>query len=207
MARADNTYSRIVAWMKILLPLAALGLLSSLFLISNTVDPSRSVPITQIDLEQRARDLGVTRPSFAGMSARGDEITLSAETARPDRDTPERLFAEQIAGEIGLADGAGLRLRAATSRLDQTTMTAVLEGRVHITTTTGYEIHTERLDMRLDTLFAESPGAVDATGPIGDLSAGRMILHEASDSGDAELLFSGGVKLIYRPQTEGEQDQ
>ena len=128
MARADNTYSQIVAGMKILLPLAALGLLSTLFLISNTVDPSDSVPIAPIDLEQRAQDLGVTRPSFAGVSGRGDEIILRADAARPERDRPERLVAERVTGEIGLADGAGLRLRATTARLDQTTMTATLEG-------------------------------------------------------------------------------
>ncbi|MDZ7710184.1 MAG: hypothetical protein U5K36_09035 [Roseovarius sp.] len=207
MARADNTYSQIVAGMKILLPLAALGLLSTLFLISNTVDPSNSVPIAPIDLEQRAQELGVTRPSFAGVSGRGDEIILRADTARPERDMPERLVAERITGEIGLAGGAGLRLRATTARLDQTTMTATLEGAVHVTTTTGYEIDTGRLDMRLDALYAESPGQVTATGPLGDLTAGRMILHEAGDNGDAELLFSGGVKLIYRPKIKGEPDQ
>lgn len=207
MARADNTYSRIVAGMKVLLPLAALGLLSTLFLISKTVDPSGSVPVSPIDLQQRAQDLGVTRPSFAGVSGRGDAITLRADVARPERDTPERLVAERISGEIGLEDGAGLRLRATTARLDQTTLTATLEGEVHITTTTGYEIDTGRLDMRLDALYAQSPGQITATGPLGDLTAGRMLLHEADESGDAELLFSRGVKLIYRPKIEGEPEQ
>lgn len=207
MMRADNTYSQIVAGMKVLLPLAALGLLSTLFLISKTVDPSGSVPVAPIDLEQRAQDLGVTRPSFAGVSARGDEITLRADAARPERDMPQRFVAERITAEIGLADGAGLSLRATTAMLDQTTLTATLEGRVHITTTTGYEIDTDRLDMQLDALLAETPGQVTASGPVGDLTAGRMLLHEADESGDAELLFSGGVKLIYRPKIEGEPDQ
>ena len=83
MARADNTYSRIVAGMKILLPLVALGLLSTLFLISNTIDPSGPVPTAPIDLEQRAQSLGVTRPSFAGISGRGDEIKMRADVAWP----------------------------------------------------------------------------------------------------------------------------
>jgi len=207
MARADNTYSRIVAGMKILLPLAALGLLSTLFLISNTVDPSSPVPTAPINLEQRAQDLGVTRPSFAGVSGRGDEITVRADAARPERGAPERLLAERVTGEIALSDGAGLRLRATSAHLDQRSMTAMLEGAVHITTTTGYEIDTDRLETRLDALYAESPGEVSGTGPLGDITAGRMILHEAADSGDAELLFSGGVKLVYRPNIEKEQDQ
>jgi lipopolysaccharide export system protein LptC len=193
--------------MKILLPLAALGLLSTLFLISNTIDPSAPVPSAPIDLEQRAQDLGVTRPSFAGVSPRGDEITLRADAARPERDAPKRLVAERISGRIGLRDGAELELRAATARLDQSTMTAMLGGGVHIATTTGYEIDTDRLEMRLDALRAESPGQVVATGPLGNITAGRMILHEADESGDAELLFSGGVRLIYHSNTEGDKDQ
>ena len=207
MARADNTYSRVVAGMKVLLPLAALGLLSTLFLISQRIDPSAPVPTVAIDLEQRAQDLGVTRPTFAGLSGRGDEIAVRADVAWPERDAPHRLLAERVTGEIGLTGGGEVRLRSVTARVDQRTMTAMLEGAVHINTTTGYEIDTERLDTRLDALYAESPGPVTATGPVGDLDAGRMILHESPGSGDAELLFSGGVKLIYRPNIEKEQDQ
>ena len=207
MARADNTYSRIVAGMKILLPLAALGLLSTLFLISRTIDPSKSVPLAPIDLEQRAQTLGVTRPTFAGLSERGDEIAMRADVAWPERGALHRLLAERVTGEIGLADGGQLRLRSATARVDQTAMTVMLEGAVHINTTTGYEIDTERLDTRLDALYAESPVPVTATGPIGDLDAGRMILRESPASGDAELLFSGGVRLIYRPKIEKDQDR
>ncbi|MGR3462081.1 MAG: LPS export ABC transporter periplasmic protein LptC [Roseovarius sp.] len=207
MARADNTYSRIVAGMKILLPLAALGLLSTLFLISNTIDPSNPVPTAPIDLEQRAQNLGVTRPSFAGISGRGDEIRMRADVAWPDPADTRRLIAERISGEIGLIGGTVLSLSAANARLDQTKMTAVLEGQVSITTTTGYEIDTDRLDTRLDALYAKSPGPVTATGPLGDLDAGQMTLREGPESGDAELLFSGGVKLVYRPNIEKEQDQ
>src|SRR6056297_1253370 len=127
MARADNTYSRVVAGMKVILPLAALGMLSTLFLISNTIDPSDPVPTAPIDLEQRAQDLGVTRPSFAGVTGRGDEIILHAEAARPERDAPQHLLAERVTGEIGLVGGAGLHLRSAMARLDQRTMTATLE--------------------------------------------------------------------------------
>lgn len=207
MARADNTYSRVVAGMKIVLPLAALGLLSTLFLISNRIDPSDPVPTAPIDLEKRAQELGVTRPSFAGVSGRGDEITVRAVVARPESDVPQRLMAEGITGEIGLVGGTGIRLRAETARLDQQTMTATLEGAVRISTTTGYEIDTDRLATRIDALHAESPGPVSASGPLGDLDAGRMILREAPESGDAELLFSGGVKLIYHPGIEKEQDK
>ena len=73
-----------------------------------------------------------------------------------------------------------------------------------MTTSTGYVIDTARLISRLDALHVLSPGTVTATGPLGDLTAGRMLLHNASDSDAAELLFSAGVKLVYQPRTAGD---
>ncbi|MBE0453401.1 hypothetical protein [Roseovarius autotrophicus] len=207
MARADNTYSRIIAGAKILLPLAALGLLSTLFLISRTIDPSKSVPLAEIDLERRAQEMGVTNPSFAGMTVGGDEVTIAADMARPDRDTQERLSADQVRGEMRLSGGTVFNLRSDEARLDQGAMTAALLGGVRITTTTGYVIDTDRLDARLDVLHAESAGAVRATGPIGSLDAGKMLLHHNAETDTAEVLFTGGVVLIYQPRTFEEKDQ
>ncbi|MET4130240.1 hypothetical protein [Roseovarius sp. MBR-6] len=207
MARADNTYSRIVAGMKILLPLAALGLLSTLFLISRTIDPSRSVQLSEIDLEKRAQEMGVTSPSFAGVTANGDEVTIAADMARPDANSTDRISADQVRGEMRLSGGTVIALRADAARVDQAAMTAALLGGVHITTTTGYVIDTERLDARLDVLHAESAGAVRATGPIGSIEAGRMLLHHNTETDTAEVLFTGGVVLIYLPQSSGDIDQ
>ena len=66
--------------------------------------------------------------------------------------------------------------------------------------TAGYDIRTELLNTRIDELYAESPGRVVGTGPPGDLDAGRMILTNDADTGDAQLLFTDGVKLVYTPQ-------
>ena len=60
-------HTRFVGWMKIILPVIALGLLSTLFLLSRTVDPTQDIPVTEVDLEQRAQDQGASnrqaRPS------------------------------------------------------------------------------------------------------------------------------------------------
>jgi lipopolysaccharide export system protein LptC len=207
MARADNTYSRIVAGMKILLPLAALGLLSTLFLISRTIDPSKSVSLAEIDVERRAQELGVTNPSFAGVTAQGDAVSITADMARPDADNPGQFSADRVRGEIRLSGGTVIDLHAAGARLDQGAMTATLLGGVRISSSTGYEIETERLDTQLNALSAESAGPVRATGPIGSIEAGRMHLHHNSDTDTAEMLFTGGVMLIYVPSKPGDMDQ
>lgn len=199
MVRTDNTHSRIVAGMKILLPLAALGLLSTVFLISNTVDPSQSVPTAQIDLQKRARELGATNPSFAGVTRQGDEIRFEADIVRPDPAAPTRLTADRIAAQFRLEAGTRVEITARSGAFDQRALRARLHDEVRMTTSTGYVIETERLISKLDALHVRSPGTVTATGPPGKLTAGRMLLHNASPGGAAELVFSDGVKLVYRP--------
>jgi len=207
MARADNTYSRVVAGAKTLLPLAALGLLSTLFLISNTVDPTAPVPTAPANLAERARDLGATAPSFAGVTETGDEIVFRAATARPLSQGSERLTADRVSAGIRLAGGAGISIGADAADFDPGAQAAGLRGAVLILTTTGYRIETERLETRLDRLQATTPGPVTATGPLGDITAGRMRLHEAAQGHGAELLFSAGVTLVYRPGTAEDADR
>ncbi|WP_135502629.1 LPS export ABC transporter periplasmic protein LptC [Roseovarius aestuariivivens] len=197
MALQDNFYSRFVAWMKIILPLAALGILSTLFLISRSVDPTKAIPFSEIDLAQRAQDQGATNASFAGVTSGGDEVRLLAETARPDPEDPRLINAESVTAEIVLLSGTRIDIASQRADLHQNRYTATLDGDVEVTTTTGYEIRTKRLEAKLDTLYAETPGPVTGTGPPGDLSAGRMILQGNETTGDAHLLFTDGVKLVY----------
>lgn len=204
MARADNTYSRVVAGMKVLLPLIALGLLSTLFLISRTVDPSKSVPVAQADVEKRAQDMGASNPSFAGVTDTGDEILFSAGIARPGRDVDGPITADAVTAQIRLAAGTTVDITARAAEFDQRAMKTQLRGDVQITTSTGYVIDTDRLDMNLDALDATTPDTVTATGPLGDLTAGQMVLRNANGNGAAELLFTEGVKLIYQPPNVGD---
>ena len=43
----DDGYSALVAWLKTLLPIVALGLLSTIFLFSGRVDVTQSLPYTE----------------------------------------------------------------------------------------------------------------------------------------------------------------
>jgi lipopolysaccharide export system protein LptC len=198
MARRDNFHSRLVAWMKIILPLAALGLLSTLFLLSRKVDLSDAIPYSTIDLEQRAHDQGATNPAFAGVAVGGERVSFKANIVRPVEGDLNRLVAEDVRAELRLNSGAVVTIESQRGETDQAEYMAVLEGDARITTTTGYDIRTDRLTVRFDRLRAESPGPVTGTGPPGTLSAGRMVLTtDGKTPGTAHLLFTDGVKLIY----------
>ncbi|KRS11281.1 hypothetical protein XM53_16995 [Roseovarius atlanticus] len=207
MATTDNFYSRLVAWMKIILPLTALGLLSTLFLISRHIDPTKSIPIAEIDLEQRAQDQGATNAAFAGVTGGGDEVMITAETARPSPENPRLINAEDITATMQLVSGTVVTVTSDRGNMDQSDLDASLIGNVKIDTTTGYKVTTERLDARLDVLHAETPGPVSGVGPPGDLTAGRMVLTGDEETGQAHLVFTDGVKLVYTPQPSEDIDQ
>lgn len=205
MARTDNFHSRLVAWMKILLPLAALSLLSTLFLISETVDPAKGLPATTIDLASRAESQGATNATFAGLTRRGDEVRVTAASAHPTPGNPRLIHAVDVVAEFQLISGAVLDVFSDSGDVHQSDLTATLEGNVTMISTLGYELETSRLDAKLDELYAESPGTVVGNGPPGDLVAGRMILKQNPETGAAHLRFTDGVKLIYLPSpSEGD---
>lgn len=199
MSWRDTYYSRMIAWLRIILPLAALGILSTLFLLSRNVDPTQTIPFSQIDLEERARDQQVTAPSFSGATLRGDLIAFTAATARPDPQNASRLEAAELSARINLRGGTEITFSALQGIVDDTADEAQLIGGVVVTSSTGYRIITESLTSGMRELRAETDGKVEAEGPPGQFSAGKMQLTTEGDSGHAQLLFTNGVRLLYDP--------
>ena len=204
MARHDNLYSKFIAWMKIILPLGALVLLSTMFLISRRFDPSTAIPFARIDLEQRAQDLGVTNPTFAGVTENGTEITFKARRARPDPEDMAHFLADEVSLQMRLNSGMIIDITANNADMHQTNLTANLNGNVRMITSNGYDITTEVLLSRFDQFFAEAPGPITGTGPTGNFEAGGMILTRDKASGHIDLHFTDGVRLLYMRQVTKE---
>lgn len=76
---------------------------------------------------------------------------------------------------------------------------AELIGDAVITTSAGYRMTTEKLTTALDRIEAETAGPVTGTGPPGRIDAGKMQIDSDPETGNAHLLFTNGVKLIYDP--------
>ena len=81
MRRGDGLYSRVIAWLKILFPLGALVLLSTIFLFSRSTDPISTLPVLSGGVDP-SRGEQVGRPFYAGTTDRGHELTLAARQAR-----------------------------------------------------------------------------------------------------------------------------
>ena len=100
MVRLPNTYSGVVTWLKVILPLIALGLLSTLFLFSRARTPPTSLPFFDLALQERIREQQITGPYFVGTTENGLSLTLSADAARRDGGDLGRLSADNVTMQI-----------------------------------------------------------------------------------------------------------
>lgn len=196
---AMDRHSRRVQIFKVLLPLTALALLSTLFLLSDSIDPQSTIPFAEGDAIERIRDQQITGPVYSGTTEKGDEIMFTADTVTPGGPySPAEAINPRA--EMVLSGGNRIKLGAKSGHLSLTQQMATFVGDVVITTADGMKLTTHVLNTSIEKIAGSAPGYIEGHGPIGELSAGGMELGSQSDDGAIHVLFTGGVKLIYDPQ-------
>ena len=193
----DNLHSRLVAILKVVLPLIALALLSTLFLFSRKIDPEDAIPYATVDVEDRLRDPKMTSAGFAGMTKDGASLTLSAAEARP---ATEGGSLKLVVGALETPDGVKTELAATAVALDTTAQMIELTDGAELRASNGYVVQAQGLGVATDRTYIESRGAVSAQGPVGQLTAEHMLLSQQGNAGAYVLVFNGKVRLLYQPQ-------
>lgn len=200
MATADR-YSRLVLWLKVALPLAALGILSTLFFVAETLDPEAAIPYANVDVDRVLREQGVTEPSFGGIAANGIAISLFAASIRPS-DQGNTFNASSLAASLNLPSGTDINVTSPSGVVDAQNQIATLSGGAFFETTTGYKVETEKVVASMKDGMVHAPQDVVANGPPGQIEAGQMELIRNDDTEDTFLLvFKGGVQLLYNPDS------
>ena len=194
-----DRHSRGVQFLKVVLPLTAILLLSAVFLLSRSIYTNVSVPFSGPENDERLTDQGITRPDYKGVTRKGEEIRVKARRASQGGEGDNPTVAE-IQGRFGLREGGEITLESNTGVIRPDKGTATFSGNVVITTTDGIQVTTGLLNTSLDEIRGDSPGQIDGTGPIGDFTAGRMTFGSKKEDGPVHILFTDGVKLIYEPQ-------
>ncbi|MFD1881751.1 LPS export ABC transporter periplasmic protein LptC [Paracoccus pacificus] len=193
--------SRIVALLRWLLPLAALVILSTLFMLSRKPDPDAAIPYATVDVEERARAPQITAPRYAGVTPDGAKLTLEAAKAIPDQGDGSAV--ETLRLEWRAADGLAADISAG-----QGTMSAGqidLSGAVRMTLSSGYVLTAPQLQAQKDAAVITSDGPVAMQAPYGTVHAGGMRLARVPGAADGSgasthvLDLNGGVRLIYQP--------
>nr|WP_111298179.1 hypothetical protein [Paracoccus saliphilus] len=190
--------TRIVRWLRVLMPLAALAMLSTMFLFSRQSDTESRIPYAEVDAEAAAREGRIVAPEYSGVTRDGAQLALRAAQAAPEG-------AGGAARDLRLdwqrPDGLTAGLTAPAGELSGGRIS--LEGGVVMTTSSGWKVEAERVEAETGAAVITAERGVRAEAPFGRVEAGRMRLSPEPDAtGEASptiLNFSDGVRLIYQP--------
>ncbi len=204
MAAATNFHSQLVGWLKILLPLAALMLLSTLFLFARGGPKTNDIPFAEIDAA--AAEQRIASPRFSGLTDTGDTIQIIAETARPDSAGGPVVTIDRPRLSLDSPDGTTLRVTAGNGSVDTVAQTAHLGGLARLETSSGYMMETSGLQADMTTGKVTSDGPLEVHAPFGTLSAGQVTFSVGADGAGQQMDFTKGVKLVYTPSTTAQKD-
>lgn len=194
-----NLHSRIVFWLKLILPLAALALLSTLFLFAQQSGPPSEIPFA--DLTEMAQEQRINAPRLSGVTDDGSVIAITAKVARPAGDT---LHIENPQLMLNAADGTTLTIQAGVGEVDNLAQQAHLTGLARLETSSGYQMETTGLTADLQSGVVQSHGPLEVQAPYGTLSAGKVTILASPVGEGQQMDFTGGVKLVYTPETPAE---
>lgn len=202
MLRAEHRYTRFVTLAKIVLPLIAVALLSSLFLLARAPETTTAIPYSDSELAEIIRGERLQTPEYRGVLDTGAAVALDAASARPDPDHPGRTLAQTIRLAITETLGPDITITAGEGFVD--TDRAVAENGVTLVHSDGFTLDTWGGWAALDGRRAETDGRVRLTADHIDLTAGRLRFSQSAAGTDQLLVFTDGVKLVYDPSTQKE---
>lgn len=198
--RSGGGYSRFVAWMKILLPFLALGLIALIVIWPRLKsEDTFRIGFSSVRLSGTAEP-GVDNARYMGTDDNRQPYSITADLARIETDGLYSL--EMPKADLTLEDGTWLVLTADTGRFRQGQQELELEGGVNLFHDTGYEISTDQLMVDLKRNVAESRTPVAGHGPFGELRSQGLKLI---DKGRI-IYFTGPAELILYP-AEGQPEQ
>lgn len=202
MARGADSYSRMVAWLKILLPLLALGVLGTVFLINSDNSYDSGFTFSQADLDTLQSGSFLSQPQIDGVTSKGEPFHLIAALISPDMANQNLVTITSLSGSFVFLSGGWVKLEAETALMDIGAQTVVFENGGQMESSDGNIAQVGAMLVHLDT--GEISGTeIDASGPLGNISADRFRI-DADETENRVLWFENNVRMRYDLQNEGE---
>ena len=191
------TRSRIVALLRVILPLTALALLSVLFLLGRKPEPGGTIPYANIDPREVAERQMATQPAYAGVTQDGAQVNITGNQAMPGG-AQNQGSANAVRMTLRAKDGRASDISAGRAAVDGDLM--VLQEGVRMTTADGWVVTAPEFHASPSAGTLNADAEVNVRAPFGNLTAAQMELRPLGDgTGDHVLDLSGGVRLIYQP--------
>ncbi|MCT4611712.1 MAG: hypothetical protein N4A70_21165 [Pelagimonas sp.] len=196
----DRIYTKAVAWLKVLLPLLALVLLSTMFLLARDSKPSLDLTFLDVFDQNNNVQERLNAPIYSGVTSNGDELTMVAREAQPQGEGLTKAF--EVRANLIFDSGENIVLTSPTALLREEEDSVLLDGGVRFDSSTGYILDTQTMTASTERTEAESHGPVHGFGPKGTLDAGKMEISPVGPDEDVQIIFTEGVRMVYLRSTE-----
>ena len=194
-----DSYSAFVVWVKTLLPIVALSMLSTIFLFSGKVDVTQSIPYAKFNIAEIIREQRITKPYFSGVSNNGTEIVLSAAYASSDIQNVDILNITELSIVLTSPNAKTIKITAGLGTLNSALQKAVISGDVHLTAILGFWLKTNNLTVDLKQGVATAHNVFQGITGLGTINAGKVVVQMIAE--DQQIIFTNGVRLIYYPKS------
>ena len=201
MALSQNLHIQLMTGLKYLLPMIALGLLSVMFYMPQSVPQESIIPDSERQLYDRVNGPQVNAPYFTGVTGAGDRLSMSAMSVKPDQSVEEDLEIDQVVLRIKTGPNQDILASSDSGLIRNEQGLLVMEGSVQVVTNDGYQLSASKITSKMDALWLYAEGPVKGTGAAGFLEAGAMEIFRNAETGSLQYIFQDGIKLIYDPES------
>ncbi len=187
----NRSYSLFVRWMRLVLPLAALGIVALLFTWSNLQEET-ALPVQE---QAEARTIGkneLVNPRFESTDEKKQPYTITARRAIQGESNEDLIILEKPVADMILNNGSWVAIEADKGAYRQDVQRLLLQGNVRLFHDRGYQMETARLHVNLDENYAWSEMDIYGQGPAGTLEAKGLKANNKT----GHLIFMGPARLV-----------
>lgn len=192
-AKRSKRHSTIVRSMRLLLPIAALGVVVILMAWKSDNNPVTAVPREEIS-PQTVSQNELIKPKFQSEDSNGQPYSITADKATQNAEDMNTVFLHKPVADINLKSGGSISMTAANGEYKQEQKGLTLDGQVEVQNNEGYKIQTERMNVDVTGQIITSDSPVTGTGPQADITASGMNVNGNSKI----VIFNGPAKLTLR---------
>jgi lipopolysaccharide export system protein LptC len=195
-------YSRLIRWMRLALPLAALAIAAIVFTWSG---PHQTLLTSNLQPELK-KTIGkneLVNPRFENTDAENRPYTLTAKRAVQDEQDGNIVILENPVGDMMLDNGHWVAIESSEGIFQQTERKLLLRGNVRLFHDGGYQLDTPELHIDVQNSTAMSDKDVYGQGPEGTLEARGLEGNNATGN----LIFKGPAKLVLDTEAMGSKNK
>ena len=196
----DDSHSKTITILKILLPSIALLILSFLFLLPDHRTKLQAANKIDKSILRVINKAGINQPSFRGTLASGSNLELYAKSVLPKNKDKSIIEVDEITARLEIDKKSWATAFANKGLINTTEKTAEMVGSVKVKGFKKIQIDASDLKIFYLRALVKTKKPVSIKGKFGMISAGSAEFYDMNQkSGEGYvLLFDKGVKMFYK---------